>query len=77
MSSIGIATYLNEVIGHANGDLIGKTAAQNGKTVREIAIELGLITEEQADIYLSEDALKKDHYFGKTYADDEKGLPEC
>lgn len=77
MSSIGIVTYLNEVIGHANGDLIGKTAAQNGKTVREIAIELGLITEEQADIYLSEDALKKDHYFGKTYADDEKGLPEC
>lgn len=77
MSSIGIVTYLNEVIGHANGDLIGKTAAQNGKTVREIAIELGLITEEQADIYLSEDALKKDHYFGKTYEDDEKGLPEC
>lgn len=77
MNSIGIVTYLNEFLGHANGDLIGKTAEESGKSVRETAIELGLLTPEQADHFLNEDAFMKDHYFGKTYEDDEKGLPEC
>ena len=76
LSSIGIVTYLNEVIGHHNGDLIGKECARTGKSVREVALEKGLLTEDEIDAILSTENFLKPTYSGKVYGADEKGLPD-
>ena len=76
MKSIGIVTYLNDVIGHHNGDLIGKECARTGKPVREVAIEMGLLTGEQIDAILTNDNFVKPHYTGRLYGADERGLPD-
>ena len=34
LDSIGIVTYLNPVIGHHNGDLVGRECARSGRSVR-------------------------------------------
>ncbi|PKH03741.1 aspartate ammonia-lyase [Psychromonas sp. MB-3u-54] len=49
LNSIGIVTYLNPLIGHHQGDKVGKICAQTGKSVREVVLELGLLTEKQID----------------------------
>ena len=49
LNSIGIVTYLNPLIGHHQGDRVGKICAQTGKSVREVVLELGLLTEKQID----------------------------
>lgn len=49
LNSIGIVTYLNPIIGHHEGDLIGKICAKTGKGVKEVALERGLLTEKQLD----------------------------
>ncbi|OYN99718.1 aspartate ammonia-lyase [Enemella evansiae] len=48
-NSIGLVTYLNDIIGHHNGDLVGKECAETGRTVREVVLERGLLTAEQLD----------------------------
>jgi aspartate ammonia-lyase len=53
MNSIGIVTYLNPIIGHHEGDIIGKICAQTGKNVREVVLERGLLTVEELDEILS------------------------
>ncbi|MGF1742833.1 aspartate ammonia-lyase [Vibrio profundum] len=45
-NSIGIVTYLNPYIGHHQGDIVGKICAETGKSVREVVLERGLLTEE-------------------------------
>lgn len=57
--SIGIVTYLNPYIGHANGDEVGRECARTGKSVREVVLERGLIDEETLDLILSPDNLVK------------------
>ncbi|OYO24424.1 aspartate ammonia-lyase [Enemella dayhoffiae] len=47
--SIGIVTYLNDVIGHHNGDLVGKECAATGKSVREVVLERNLLSPQQLD----------------------------
>lgn len=49
LNSIGIVTYLNPLIGHHQGDRVGKICAKTGKSVREVVLELGLLTEKQID----------------------------
>ncbi|GAB3622849.1 aspartate ammonia-lyase [Mariniluteicoccus endophyticus] len=49
LNSIGIVTYLNDIIGHHNGDLVGKECAATGKSVREVVLEKGLMSAEQLD----------------------------
>lgn len=49
MSSIGIVTYLNPIIGHSEGDIVGKICAQTGKSVKEVVLERGLMTEAEID----------------------------
>ncbi|GAB3712066.1 aspartate ammonia-lyase [Mariniluteicoccus flavus] len=49
LNSIGIVTYLNDIIGHHNGDLIGKECAATGKSVREVVLERGLMSAEHLD----------------------------
>lgn len=74
--SIGIVTYLNPVIGHHNGDKVGKECARSGKSVKEVVVEMGLLTAEEVDELLTVEAFMKPRYSGKIYAPGERGLPE-
>lgn len=68
LNSIGIVTYLNPYIGHHEGDIIGKICAQTGKSVREVALERGLLTAEELDEILSIENLMKPKYQAKRKA---------
>ncbi|MBX4180819.1 aspartate ammonia-lyase [Sodalis sp. CWE] len=48
-NSIGIVTYLIPFIGHQNGDTVGKICVKTGKSVRDVVLELGLLTASQLD----------------------------
>jgi aspartate ammonia-lyase len=69
MNSIGIVTYLNPIIGHHNGDLVGKECARSGKNVDEVVLEMGLLTVEELDEYFSPENLMTPLYRGKVYED--------
>lgn len=77
LTSIGIVTYLNEVIGHHNGDLVGRECARTGRTVREVVLEMGLLSEEQLDELLSAENLLNPRYAGRLYDEDELSLPDA
>lgn len=62
--SIGVVTYFNDVIGHHMGDVVGKKAAAEGKTVREVILEMGLLSEEEVDRILSPENLASPQYYG-------------
>jgi fumarate hydratase class II len=47
-----LVTALNPHIGYDNAAKIAKTALKQGKTLREVAIELGLTTGEQFDAWV-------------------------
>lgn len=63
-NSIGIVTYFNDVIGHHLGDVVGKRAAAEGKTVREVIAEMGLLSDEEVEAILSPENLANPHYRG-------------
>lgn len=65
MDSIGIVTYLNPVIGHHNGDLVGKECARSGRGVREVVLEMGLLSEQDVDDILSPANLLRPQYKGR------------
>ena len=67
MNSIGIVTYLNPFIGHHNGDIVGKRANEEGKTVREVVLEMGLMDEAKLDEILSPENLINPKYMGKKF----------
>ncbi|WPJ93804.1 hypothetical protein R0V12_00740 [Corynebacterium sp. UMB2355A] len=69
-NSIGIITYLNPVIGHHNGDVIGKEAAATGKSVRDLVLERGLLTEEELKVVLGKDNLMHPEYRGEFFDED-------
>ncbi len=69
MDSIGIVTFLNPSIGHHNGDLVGKECARTGKSVREVVLEMGLLTEEELDVHLSPENLMRPQYRGKDFSE--------
>ncbi len=48
-NSISVVTYLNNLIGHAAGDAVGREAATSGRGVREIVLERGLLDEATLD----------------------------
>ena len=73
-NSIGIVTYLNPVIGHHNGDLIGREAAATGRSVYDLVLEKGLIDEEDLQKLLSKENLMHPEYRGQLYVDDEPTL---
>lgn len=76
MNSIGIVTFLNPIIGHHNGDLVGRRCAESGKTVREVVLEMELMSEEELDAVLSPQNLAKPQYHGKLYTpEDPDSLP--
>jgi fumarate hydratase class II len=47
-----LVTALNPVIGYLNGAAVAKEAMASGKTIREVVVEKGLLTPEQADALL-------------------------
>lgn len=53
LGSIGIVTALNPYIGYENSASIAKECLATGKRVREVALERGLLTEEQIDELLT------------------------
>ncbi|CAH0532403.1 Aspartate ammonia-lyase [Vibrio stylophorae] len=65
--SIGIVTYLNPFIGHHEGDIVGKICAETGKSVREVVLERGLLTEEQLDDIFSTENLMHPQYKAQRY----------
>lgn len=71
-NSIGIVTYLNPYIGHHNGDIVGKICAETGKSVREVVLERGLLTEAQLDDIFSVANLMHPVYKAKRYTEDHK-----
>ncbi|WP_342221978.1 aspartate ammonia-lyase [Candidatus Fukatsuia endosymbiont of Tuberolachnus salignus] len=71
-NSIGIVTYLNPFIGHHNGDKVGKMCAETGKSVREVVLDLALLTEEQLDDIFSIKNLMNPVYKAKRYNDENK-----
>ncbi len=56
MNSIGLVTALNPYIGYENATRIAKTALQSGRGVAELALEEGLLSQEELD-----DILKPEH----------------
>ena len=48
-NSLMLVTALNPHIGYDNAARIAKTAHAKGKTLKETAVELGLVTAEQFD----------------------------
>ena len=50
--SIGVVTALLPVIGYAHATELAKEALHSTKSVRELVLEKGLLTEEQVDFYL-------------------------
>lgn len=69
-NSIGIVTYLNPFIGHHNGDIVGRVCAETGKSVREVVLERGLLTEAELDDIFSLQNLMHPTYKAKRYTDD-------
>jgi len=48
-NSLMLVTALNPVIGYENAAKIAKTAYKQGKTLKQVAVELNLVTEQQFD----------------------------
>lgn len=61
-NSVGLITFLNPFIGHHEGDIIGKEAIASGKTIRELVLEKGLLSEKELDQILSIKNLMKPDY---------------
>ena len=75
MGSIGIVTYFNELIGHQNGDMIGKEAARTGRRVSDLIVERGLLPREEVEAILTAQNLVSPEYEGKIWEAGERGLP--
>jgi aspartate ammonia-lyase len=67
MNSIGIVTFLNPIIGHHNGDLVGKECARSGKNVREVVLDMDLLSKAELDENFSRENLMRPLYRGKVY----------
>ena len=71
MNSIGLVTYLTGYIGHHAGDLVGRECARTGRSVRDVVLERGLMTEAELDDVLSPENLMRPRYHGKLYPQEE------
>ncbi len=67
MNSIAIVTFLDPLLGHEACDQIGKVCAQTGKSVTAVALEKGLVTQEQLNEVFSIENMLHPKYMGKLY----------
>lgn len=63
-NSIGIVTFLDPVIGHEKCDEIGKICAKTGKSVQEVALDLGYVSKEKLKEIFSFENLINPEYSG-------------
>ena len=56
-NSIGIVTFLNPLLGHERCDEIGRECAATGKSVREVVLEHGYLSEAQLDAAFNFDSV--------------------
>src|SRR5699024_312916 len=70
MNSIGLVTFLNPIIGHHNGDRVGREAARTGRSVRDVVLGWGLLTEAEVDEVLSTENLMRPRFRGTYYRED-------
>ncbi|MGZ3787503.1 MAG: aspartate ammonia-lyase [Bacteriovorax sp.] len=68
MNSIAIVTFLDPLLGHEKCDEIGKICAKTGKRVSEVALEQGLVTQEQLDDIFSAENMLNPKYLGKKHS---------
>ncbi|WP_375748740.1 aspartate ammonia-lyase [Vibrio sp. HN007] len=66
-NSIGIVTYLNPLIGHHEGDIVGKICAETGKDVKQVVLERGLLNEEQVNKIFSSSNLMAPKYTAELF----------
>lgn len=76
LGSIGIVTYFNEIIGHRNGDILGREAARTGRKISDLIVERGLLSREEVDQILAVENLINPDYEGRFWEAGERGLPE-
>lgn len=51
-NSIGIITAINPHVGYENASIVAKESLKTGRTVRELTVEKGLLTNEELDVIL-------------------------
>jgi fumarate hydratase class II len=56
---MALATALNPAIGYDKASKVAKTALNEGKSVREAAVEAGYLTEDEADEVLDPEAMTR------------------
>ena len=67
MNSIAIVTFLDPILGHDKCDIIGKECAKTGKTVSEVVLEMGLLTQSELDKVFSVENMLNPEFVGKRY----------
>jgi len=67
MNSIGIVTFLDPLLGHEVCDQVGKICAQTGKSVSEVVLEKGLLTQAQLNEIFSTENMLNPKYVGKKH----------
>ncbi|BAC24541.1 aspA [Wigglesworthia glossinidia endosymbiont of Glossina brevipalpis] len=70
LNSIGIVAYLNPFIGHHNGDIIGKICSKSGRSVKEVVLEKGFLTEKELNDIFSFNNLIHPKYKNKNSSED-------
>jgi aspartate ammonia-lyase len=63
--SVGIVTMLDPLIGHAEGDRIARICLETGKSVPEVALERGVVTQAQLDAIFTVENMLNPAYVGK------------
>ncbi|NDI77023.1 MULTISPECIES: aspartate ammonia-lyase [Psychrilyobacter] len=71
-NSIGIITAINPHVGYENASVVAKESLKTGKTVRELTIEKGLLTNEELDIILDVYNMTNPGISGKELMDEKK-----
>ena len=67
MNSIAIVTFLDPLLGHEKCDEIGKICAKTGKSVSQVALELGLVSQAELDEIFSTENMLNPKYLGKRF----------
>lgn len=67
MNSVAIVTFLDPLLGHEMCDIIGKESVQTGKSVSQIVLDKGLLTQEDLNRIFSAENLLNPEYYGKKY----------
>lgn len=67
MNSVAIVTFLDPLLGHEMCDMIGKESVQTGKSVSQIVLDKGLLSQEDLNRIFSAENLLSPEYYGKKY----------